>query len=354
MAAAVSQAAQSVFGQILGRPVRNDMDGNEQGAPQGFGGPQGFAAVPTAAATFAAAGRAMSHSEGLAAQRTGQIAGGAPGGTPPFAGGGAIDPNDPFASLQGASRMAAQAMDPMSAAAAAAGVPAGAGLGAGLPAGVAPVAAGVSALAAASAPAMIPAATGGAERSCPLCGKIAGKGKFCIECGQFIGAAETAPVPTQINPAPAMSAATGAPASGMQQQQAIVGPMGSRGANGNNPQPRYGGLAVTPRDNMPAKKPSLFESPAQIAEAAQQMRQASPLTPEEQARLMQGTGGMPNAGPLSSRVAMQASAAINETPAQPAENPHHRAPLKSFHPDISKFGFDQNAQKPGTQPGVEF
>jgi hypothetical protein len=29
-------------------------------------------------------------------------------------------------------------------------------------------------------------------RTCPLCSKAAGKGKFCIECGQFIGAASTA------------------------------------------------------------------------------------------------------------------------------------------------------------------
>jgi len=124
-----------------------------------------------------------------------------------------------------------------------------------------------------------------------------------------------------------------------------------RSVDGGVPQPRYGGLAVTARDNMPAKKPSLFESPAQIAEAAQQIRQVAPMTPEEQARLLAGTGGAANAGPLSARVAMQAAEA--GAVQQPSDSPHHRAPLKSFHPDVSKFGFDQNAQK-SSQPGVEF
>jgi hypothetical protein len=36
-------------------------------------------------------------------------------------------------------------------------------------------------------------------RTCPLCSKPAGKGKFCIECGQFIGAASTAGTESSAN-----------------------------------------------------------------------------------------------------------------------------------------------------------
>ena len=36
-------------------------------------------------------------------------------------------------------------------------------------------------------------------RTCPLCSKPAGKGKFCIECGQFIGAATTAGTESSAN-----------------------------------------------------------------------------------------------------------------------------------------------------------
>lgn len=169
----------------------------------------------------------------------------------------------------------------------------------------------VSAPAAASVPASVPAApaapaavpqapAAGGSRSCPHCGQIAGKGKFCIECGKFIGAAETQPAqgsqaisPQNLNPG-------------------VVGPMGSRPA-GALPQPRYGGLEVTNRDTIPQKR----------AETASD-------------------------GPLSQRVAE------SEAVAAAAEN--QRSAVTSLNPDISRFGFanqyQQGAQrKPG---GVEF
>ncbi|MBK9143597.1 MAG: type IV secretory system conjugative DNA transfer family protein [Candidatus Melainabacteria bacterium] len=145
------------------------------------------------------------------------------------------------------------------------------------------------------------APAGGGSRACPHCGQMAGKGKFCIECGKFIGAADSQPAqasqaisPHNLNPG-------------------VVGPMGSRPA-GSLPQPRYGGLEVTNRDTIPQKR----------TESA-------------------------SGGPLSQRVAESEAVA-----AAAAEN--QRTAVTSLNPDISRFGFanqyQQGAQrKPG---GVEF
>jgi hypothetical protein len=192
------------------------------------------------------------------------------------------------------------------------------------------------------------AASASGERDCPHCGKRAGKGKFCIECGKPIGSAPAAPAPAAM-PSLTPSLNPGMVAQQEQQaieqvsqaaQQQVVGPMGTR-KDASKPQPRYGGLEVTSRESMPSKKQSL-------AEAAQQMGSANPYAAAAAAqvdpRLAQGTGGIPGAGPLSQRVAMENS--VN-----PA-SPYHRSTVTSLNPDVAKFGLTQ----PQTQgnKGVEF
>ncbi|MBS1990986.1 MAG: type IV secretory system conjugative DNA transfer family protein [Cyanobacteria bacterium SZAS LIN-3] len=176
-----------------------------------------------------------------------------------------------------------------------------------------------------------PQAAGAADngmRICPNCGKGAGKGKFCIECGQFIGLSTTpqvqlsttaevmgasgfgtptpaAPVPGGVIPSYAEVAATGAMPAGAVDSfgNPIVNPdalpLSATGAGQQPNGPRYGGLKPQSRDAMPSKR-GMFENPSQIADAAQQA-----LAP----------GG---------------------------ENTHQRRPVRSLNPDAKR------------QPGVEF
>jgi hypothetical protein len=118
-------------------------------------------------------------------------------------------------------------------------------------------------------------------------------------------------------------------------QQQVVGPMGARKETGR-PQPRYGGLEVTSRDSLPSKRPSM-------AEAAQQMGATNPYA-QVDPRMPYGTGGNPNAGPLSQRVAAEAVAAGQN-------NPYHRSTVTSMNPDVSKFGLNPAHNK---KQGVEF
>jgi hypothetical protein len=149
-----------------------------------------------------------------------------------------------------------------------------------------------------------PAAASGA-RICTACNKPAGKGKFCIECGQFIGAAPQAELVTAARVVSDMAMAGGAPqaAPGMipaapgviptfAQAQGFGEPQ-SEAASPEAPQlgslsatpqqtatPRYGGLAPQSRDAMPGKR-ALFEGASQIAETAQQVlsdNQRKPVT----------------------------------------------------------------------------
>jgi len=175
-------------------------------------------------------------------------------------------------------------------------------------------------------------------RICPNCGKGAGKGKFCIECGQFIGLQATpqAELSTSAQvmgasgfgtPTPAAPLGSGvipsyAEASGAAGEVAVDSfgnPISSAEAaklsatSAANPTaaPRYGGLKPQSREAMPSKRP-MFEGASQIADAAQQA-----LSP--------GEGG----------------------------NTYQRRPVHSLNPDVSQLGLDANGN-PKRQPGVEF
>jgi hypothetical protein len=185
-------------------------------------------------------------------------------------------------------------------------------------------------------------ANNGASRTCPNCSKLAGKGKFCIECGQFIGlpqaelstTAEVVPGGYQYGVGGNMgnaSAGAGsiptagngiipsyAEANGGNQNvavdsmgNAVDGPSAGEGSlsalPGQQATPRYGGLRPQTRDAMPSKR-GLFESASEIANTAQQV-----LNPTEPT--------------------------LNQT----------RRPMTSLNPDVSHLGLDN-----GKKPGVEF
>ncbi len=368
LAQVVSTGVQSVITNFLGKTPAAQND-----APQQQQQPNAFAQVPVGAAELAVAGQLMSQTGG--AYGAGAPQGVGPAGAPGFS---EMSQNDQLATLQAASRAAAQSM----------GGPSTDPYGYGqMPAGAAPgfpqgnvndiAQSGVYARAAAysqtsgaygdvpygqtgsvAQPIQAPAAAPEAgERMCPHCSKKAGKGKFCIECGQMVGtaapAAAPAVTPDMVRPlSPSYAAAPQAmqaaqPQQEIAQAQQVVGPLGTRGKDAGRPQPRYGGLEVTSRDSLPAKKPSL-------AEAAAQMSGANPYTQQVDPRLAYGTGGNANAGPLSQRTAME-----NAT----AENPYQRSTVTSLNPDVSKFGLTQplqpQQQQPQPQPqrdkqGVEF
>jgi len=186
-----------------------------------------------------------------------------------------------------------------------------------------------------------PGAADNGMRICPSCGKGAGKGKFCIECGQFIGLTTTAPqvqlstsaevtgssgfgMPTPASPAssgviPSYAEAAGNNA-GMPGVDSfgnpISGPealpLSATGAGGPANGARYGGLKPQSREAMPSKR-GMFENASGIADAAQQS-----LAP----------GG---------------------------ENTHQRRPVRSLNPDVSKMGANVDANgNPVRKPGVEF
>ena len=187
-----------------------------------------------------------------------------------------------------------------------------------------------------AAPAAAPVASSpnstnnGASRLCPNCTKLAGKGKFCIECGQFIGLPQAVELSTsaqvvapqgnnngiipsyaEANPASAPSAnvavdSFGNPIDGNSE----VASNGLSAIPGQQATPRYGGLRPQTRDAMPNKR-GLFESASEIASTAQQV--LNPNLPAE-----------PN---------------LNQT----------RRPMTSLNPDVSHLGLDN-----GKKPGVEF
>ena len=164
-----------------------------------------------------------------------------------------------------------------------------------------------------------PAANNGASRICPSCTKLAGKGKFCIECGQFIGlpqATETtsaeiigssggnipSPMPAATNGIiPSYAEAnpgSGVPASVDSMGNVLDGSDGQLSAiPGQQATPRYGGLRPQTREAMPSKR-GLFDNANGNVE--------------------------PN---------------LNQT----------RRPMTSLNPDVSHLGLD-----PNKKPGVEF
>lgn len=204
-----------------------------------------------------------------------------------------------------------------------------------------------------------PVVTPNGTRICQHCARPAGKGKFCIECGQFIGAsapAQEAPaaqpqaIPQVQQPTmpqfgqpqqpsvpqfgqPAQAPAGTAVAAVAQveapvQADVLMNPAqaaqqyGMMDQQANAPAPRIGGLAVQNRGALPSKRSALFESASEIANAAQQAF---------------GSGYDPGQ---------------TAQPQQPQQfNPNQqRKPVTSLSPDASRFGGVQG-KAPG---GVEF
>ncbi|MDQ5937469.1 MAG: Type secretory system conjugative transfer family protein [Cyanobacteriota bacterium erpe_2018_sw_21hr_WHONDRS-SW48-000092_B_bin.40] len=172
----------------------------------------------------------------------------------------------------------------------------------------------------------------GASRLCPNCTKLAGKGKFCIECGQFIGlpqaelstsaqvvapvAASNGIIPSYAEANPAASSPSGNVAVDSFGNVIDSGEVSGNGLSalpGQQATPRYGGLRPQTRDAMPSKR-GLFESASEIANTAQQV-----LNPN---------------GPNSA-----SEPNLNQT----------RRPMTSLNPDVSHLGLDN-----GKKPGVEF
>lgn len=182
----------------------------------------------------------------------------------------------------------------------------------------------------------------GASRLCPNCTKLAGKGKFCIECGQFIGLPQAVELATsaqvvassngiipsyaEANPSANSSANPGA---GLPSGNVAVDSFGNvvngtaevignglSAVPGQQATPRYGGLRPQTREAMPSKR-GLFESASEIANTAQQV--LNPNSPTSSSNT-----GEPN---------------LNQT----------RRPMTSLNPDVSHLGLDN-----GKKPGVEF
>lgn len=179
----------------------------------------------------------------------------------------------------------------------------------------------------------------GASRLCPNCTKLAGKGKFCIECGQFIGlpqavelatsaqvvASSNGIIPSYAEANPSASSPAVASPSGnvavdsfgnvVDGNAEVIG-TGLSAVPGQQATPRYGGLRPQAREAMPSKR-GLFESASEIANTAQQvLNPNSPANPSSSAE--------PN---------------LNQT----------RRPMTSLNPDVSHLGLDN-----GKKPGVEF
>lgn len=186
----------------------------------------------------------------------------------------------------------------------------------------------------------------GASRLCPNCTKLAGKGKFCIECGQFIGLPQAVELATsaqvvassngiipsyaEANPSANSSANSSAnPAASSPSGNVAVDSFGNvvdgnaevignglSAVPGQQATPRYGGLRPQTREAMPSKR-GLFESASEIANTAQQV--LNPNSPNSSS-----SAGEPN---------------LNQT----------RRPMTSLNPDVSHLGLDN-----GKKPGVEF
>jgi hypothetical protein len=165
------------------------------------------------------------------------------------------------------------------------------------------------------------------QRTCPNCNKLAGKGKFCIECGRFIGpavaAAAAAPSQPQVIDLvtsvqliePAMQTVLAQPAAAGAAAVATVAPQ----AVPAFAQAALGGEIA--QRAAAARKPSLFESPAQIAEAAQQALGGSPYSATAPQGVLQGA---------------------------------KRQPVTSFNLDPSRLGYTPQGQPKKEGKGVEF
>jgi hypothetical protein len=153
-----------------------------------------------------------------------------------------------------------------------------------------------------------PAVDPSAARACPTCGKAPGKGKFCIECGAFVGATAAAA------PAPVETAVTGTLVH-------HAAPAPAPGEPAPPPFPTFANAGQPVAQAEPLRKASLFESPQQIAD--------------------QSYGGSPYQ--------------------QPGQEPQgviqgaKRQAVTSFNLDPSRLGYTPaNGGKPGKGGNVEF
>ncbi|HEY9678438.1 MAG TPA: type IV secretory system conjugative DNA transfer family protein [Drouetiella sp.] len=164
-------------------------------------------------------------------------------------------------------------------------------------------------VAAAPAPTATPApAAANGARTCPLCSKAAGKGKFCIECGQFIGPAQpAAPQPqAELNtsavimnapaPQPVAVGAGVASSPAVAQQAPAPAPQPEASVPA---MPAFAQAPAMPTSDVPQRpastvRKSPFQSPSQIAEAAQQaLSGGNPYQPQPGGNVLQGTQRQP-------------------------------------------------------------
>jgi len=173
-------------------------------------------------------------------------------------------------------------------------------------------------------------------RTCPNCNKVAGKGKFCIECGRFIGPALAAAASSavvelatsaqvieglgQVAFAPNVAVPGAVPAVAVP-AAAVASAAVAAAAPQAVPTFAAPGADIAQRAAA-ARKPSLFESPAQIAEAAQQALGGSPYS----------------------------SSAAPQSVLQGAQ----RQPVTSFNLDPSRLGYTPQGQGRKEGKGVEF
>jgi hypothetical protein len=124
-------------------------------------------------------------------------------------------------------------------------------------------------------------------RICPLCSKIAGKGKFCIECGQFIGAAGSATTPgAQVELSTSAMLASNSTQSAppfpsyagtnMQTNAMQVADAQNAYAQQNYSQPGYGQAGQFPQDQQAGYAPSFAQ--VQPAQAQPPAQVAAPIT----------------------------------------------------------------------------
>lgn len=192
-------------------------------------------------------------------------------------------------------------------------------------------------------------ASGAGERMCPHCNQLAGKGRFCIECGKFIGAAA---------PAPAGAPATEALAA--PQAPLAAQPVVSTSVTG----------AVLPPQPMPSPTPYVDPQAANKPAFPFGSGGGAPTYPQNPGT---ANGAQPAAMTQTptGQLPGVAQPAQPQLPGQPMPYPQnlqqmqqqlaggqaggHRTPLTSLHQDLSKFGVPQQvatgAQK---KTGVEF
>ncbi len=176
-------------------------------------------------------------------------------------------------------------------------------------------------------------ANNGASRICPNCTKLAGKGKFCIECGQFIG------LPQAVEAT--VTASTSAEV------------IGSNGGGGNilngggslpNPMPATNGIIPSYAEANPSNSSNgpAVDSMGNVIDGSDGQLSAIPgqqATPRYGGLRPQTREAMPSKRGLFENGGGNPEPNLNQT----------RRPMTSLNPDVSHLGLD-----PTKKPGVEF